>query len=99
MNNFTSKFIPFFFLIMCTSFLALGLYAFYITHIILNKTGADVFRVVFGIGMLVLSIITMPLYYFIYILPDNPPKWTQAENSPQVVTQIPVQPDLLPPTQ
>ncbi len=77
-------FIPFF-LIMCTGFLQLGLQAFYIVHIILNKSGGDVIRAVLGIGLFILAIIAMPVYYFIFILPDHPPHWALAASPGQPV--------------
>lgn len=68
-------FLPFFLLIMCTSFLQVGLSAFYITHIILNKTGNDVLRVALGILVFFFPYVAMPIYFFIYIWPENPPAW------------------------
>jgi hypothetical protein len=96
-NDFATKFIPIFFLIICSSVLSIGLHAFYITHIILNKAGADVYRVIFGIGIIFLAFLAMPIYYFIYVLPHNPPQWALADTAKQGSTQIPVQPGSLPP--
>ncbi len=72
-------FIPFI-VVMCSSILQLGLQAFYLIHIILNKTGGDVIRVVLGVGIFMLGFIAMPVYYFTFILPDNPPQWALAPN-------------------
>jgi hypothetical protein len=77
---FPAVFLPFFLIILCSSFLQLGLTAFYLTHVILNKTGNDVIRVVLGISVFFFPYVAMPVYYFIYILPDIPPKWSLAVN-------------------
>jgi hypothetical protein len=71
-------FFPFPFVVICSSFIYIGLHAFYIIHIILNKTGTDLLRSIFGVGMFLLPFIAIPVYYFIYILPDNPPDWALA---------------------
>ncbi len=84
-------FIPFV-LIMCSSILQLGLQGFYIIHVILNKTGGDVIRAVLGVGMFILAIIALPVYYFIFILPDNPPQWALAANPSQPVSSPPLAP-------
>jgi len=78
-------FLPFFLFIICTSFLQIGLTAFYLTHVILNKSGNDVIRVVLGICVFFFPYVAMPVYYFIYILPVNPPRWALAVNSGQIV--------------
>lgn len=77
---------PILFLVICTSFLHIGLQAFYIVHIVLNKTGSEVIRAVLGVGMIFLAFLAMPVYYFIYVLPANPPAWALTRNSPQAET-------------
>jgi hypothetical protein len=72
-----------FFIIGCSAFIQIGLQLFYFIHIILNKSGNDVVRVVFAIGMFLLLYITMPIYYFVYILPDNPPVWALTPSTIQ----------------
>jgi hypothetical protein len=76
-------FLPFFLLMMCTSFLQMGLSAFYLTHIILNKTGNDVLRVVLGILVFFFPYIAMPIYFFVYLWPEKPPQWALAVNPEQ----------------
>jgi len=66
-------FFPLLFMIMCSSFIQLGLTIFYLVHVILNKTANDGLRVIFGILIFLFSFIAMPIYYFIFILPENPP--------------------------
>jgi hypothetical protein len=82
-------FFPVFFLVTCSSIMQIGLQAFYIGHIILNKTGGDVTRVVLGVGIFLFAIIALPVYYFIYIFPDNPPQWALATHSDQPVGVTP----------
>ncbi len=74
---------PIFFILVCSAFIQLGLQLFYFIHIILNKSGNDVVRVVFAIGMFLLQFIAMPIYYFVYILPENPPAWALAPSPGQ----------------
>ena len=75
-------FIPIFFLMICSSFLQLALKIFYLVHVILNKTANDGLRVIFGILIFLFSFIAMPIYYFIFILPENPPDWASASRTP-----------------
>ncbi len=79
-------FIPFIFLIILTSLLHVALQAFYLVHIILNRTGEDVVRVLFGVGMIFLAILAMPVYYFVFILPKNPPQWALATKTAQAAS-------------
>ncbi len=69
----------------------LGLQVFYIVHIVMNKTGNDVLRSVLGVGMFLFSIIAMPAYYLIYILPENPPQWALNANPGQVQAGPPLE--------
>ena len=86
---FPAVFLPFFLLILCSSFLQFGLSAFYLTHVILNKTGNDIMRVVLGISVYIFPYIALPVYYFLYILPENPPKWALAGIPTQIVAAEP----------
>ncbi len=83
---FQVLFIPFVFLIFCSSFLQLGLQYFYLSHIILNKTANDIIRVVLGISIFIFSPIAMPIYYFIFIWLEKPPTWALATNPIQADT-------------
>jgi hypothetical protein len=82
--------LPGIFLIICTSILHLGLQAFYLVHIILNNAGVEVVRVILGLGMILLPYLAMPVYYFIYILPDRPPAWALGTNAEQNVSTHPI---------
>ena len=77
-SSFPLLFIPVFFLIFCSGFLNIGLLAFYFVHVILNKTAGDVIRVVLGLGFIFMPIVALPVYYFIFILSENPPQWALA---------------------
>jgi hypothetical protein len=74
---------------MCSSFLQLGLTAFYLAHVILNKTGNDILRVVLGIFVFIFPYVAMPVYYFIYILPEYTPQWALAVSAGQMVAPDP----------
>src|SRR4030042_5909421 len=96
-STFSTAILPIFFLIMCSAFLQIGLQAFYIAHIILNKAGGDIIRVVLGIGIFLFAILAMPVYFFIYILPDNPPTWALASYTGQVKSPNPIGPNPIQP--
>lgn len=74
-------FFPLPFLIVCTTVVSLGLRAFYIVHIILNKRGTDLLRAILGVGLFILPFLAIPFYYFIYVLPENPPIWALTPES------------------
>ena len=69
---------PFFYImpiLILSSFVQMGLTIFYLIHTILNKEGTDTMRILLGIGLFVMPYISMPLHYFVYILPETPPEW------------------------
>ena len=75
---------PFFYIIpvmMLASFLQLGLSVFYLIHVILNKEGTDILRILLGIGAFFLPYIAMPFYYFVYIFPETPPEWALTKKT------------------
>jgi hypothetical protein len=82
-NGFIPPFFGLFFLIfpvmMCISFLQLGLMVFYIIHIVKNKTGAEVFRILSAVGLYFLPFFAMPFYYLVYIWPESPPDWAMEK--------------------
>jgi hypothetical protein len=75
-------------IILCSSFLQVGLQGFYIVHNIVNKTGSDVLRAVLGLGIFFLPFIALPVYYFIYILPKTAPNWALAPTTGQSITPV-----------
>ena len=73
---------PFFYImpiLILSSFVQMGLTIFYLIQIITNKEGTDTMRILIGIGLFVMPYIAMPLYYFVYILPETPPEWALAK--------------------
>jgi hypothetical protein len=77
-------FFPFLCLMICSSFLTFGLKIFYLVHLILNKTGTDIARILFGVGIFFLSFITMPVYFFVYIWPEKPARWAVIQNTTDI---------------
>lgn len=65
-------------------FLRLGLIAFYQVHVILNDTGSKTFRILLSLGNFFVPYISMPIYYFIYIFPDEIPNWALEQPAPAV---------------
>lgn len=55
--------------------LHIGLAVFYLAHIIKNTTGSEVLRIILGAGNLIMPYLTMPVYYLIFILPEEIPIW------------------------
>jgi hypothetical protein len=57
---------------MVASFVQIALQVFYWSHIILNKTASDVGKILFGLGCFMFPWLTMPIYFFMYVLPEPP---------------------------
>jgi hypothetical protein len=60
---------------ICFSFLFLGMQVFYVIEIIKNRKGSELIRILVAIGLYLLPYFAMPIYFFIYILPETPPDW------------------------
>ena len=71
---FNAIFVP---LGILTFIVQIGLYIFYVIHLVKNKAAAETVRIILGVGMALLPTIAMPAYYFIYVL-DQPPAWALA---------------------
>lgn len=71
-----------FLILICSAFVQVGLQLFYIIHIALNKSANDIVRILFIIGLFFFAYIAMPIYYLVYILPDTPPRWALARETP-----------------
>ena len=88
-ENSSSSEIPFFFpaflilmtFIVFTSFLQMAVSAFYLAHVIKNKKGLEVLRIILGVGTFYLPHIALPVYYFIYIWPETCPDWALERGS------------------
>ena len=64
----------------CTIFLMIILLVFYLIHVIKNTEADENVRIILGIGIFFLPFISMPIYYYIYIWRENPPKWAVAKD-------------------
>jgi hypothetical protein len=82
-NEFEKTIIPgmmvFYPVMMCFTFVQLGLQIFYIIHEIKNKALTDTFRILFVIGNFFLPYVAMPIYFFAYLWKDSP----QESQTPQ----------------
>ncbi|MDH3943625.1 MAG: hypothetical protein OEV06_06000 [Anaerolineae bacterium] len=65
-------------LMMLIGFLQFGLMIFYIAHIVKNKPAAELLLIILAVGTYIMPYLAMPVYYFIYIWPDDPPDWALA---------------------
>jgi hypothetical protein len=72
---FMGGFMIFWFLMMCSSFLQMGTSMFYLIHIIKNRTGSDLLRILSGIGAFFMPYIALPFYFFVFIWPEETPDW------------------------
>lgn len=52
-----------------------GLIIYYLAHLVKNRSGSEVWRIVLGAGFLILPWLALPVYYLVYILPEQPPDW------------------------
>ena len=78
---FMGGFLIFIALMMFSSFLQMGTSGFYLVHVIKNKQGLDLLKIILGIGIFYLPYIAMPVYYFIYIWPDVYPDWALEKST------------------
>ena len=51
-----------------------ALVGFYLWHIITNNPAPGAGRILFALGLFIIPLVAMPLYFGIYILPQNPPE-------------------------
>jgi hypothetical protein len=58
-------------------FLQIGTSAFYLVHVIKNDTAIEVVRVILGVGVFYMPFLAMPIYFLIYIWPDETPQWAR----------------------
>ena len=58
-------------LMMCYSFVQVGLQIFYIVHIVKNGRLTDTYRILFALGTFMVPYVAFPIYYFLYML-KNP---------------------------
>jgi hypothetical protein len=58
-----------------TMTIQVALAAFFLYHVIKNGAASEILRVILGIGIFFLPYIAMPVYYYLYIWREQPPKW------------------------
>ncbi len=83
---YIASFFLLFFVAICTALLSTVLKGFYIVHDIVNRAGSNLLRALLGLAIIFLPIIGFPFYYFIYIVPDNPPGWALIQPVQSSVT-------------
>jgi hypothetical protein len=54
-----------------------GAVAFYAAHMIVNKAAKEDLRVAFAVGLFLLPVVALPVYYVACVWPDQPPKWAR----------------------
>lgn len=59
----------------------LALTAFYLVHAIRNASAMQAIRIILGVGSFFLSVVAMPIYYYLYIWRDRPPAWALARST------------------
>jgi hypothetical protein len=76
--------VPFFaiFPLHCiTILLQFGLSIFYLVHIIKNRDASETLRIILGVGTFFLPFVAMPIYYYLFVWPEQPPAWVTAQGS------------------
>jgi hypothetical protein len=48
---------------------------FYIVHIVKNREGSEVLRILCGLGVYFLPFVAMPVYFFVYVWPEEVASW------------------------
>jgi len=82
-TSFMASFMIFWLFMMCSSFLQMATSVFYLVHIIKNKNGSDLLRILSGVGAFFMPYIALPFYYFVYIWPETTPEWAlEKPNAP-----------------
>ncbi len=89
--------LPFFVLFFASVFIQVGLQAFYLVHLIVNKAGNDVVKAILGVGIFLFTYLALPIYYFVYLLPDQPPSWALASTMDKPSATRPPDTQPLPP--
>lgn len=82
--------------ICLVNLLHLVLVSFYIIHMIKNDAANETLRVLLALGLFFLPWLAMPLYFLIYILPNQPPEWALIATKSSTSTPATAQPQVLP---
>lgn len=56
-----------------------ALMIFYWAHIIKNNAAADVWRIIFGVGVFLFGFIAMPLYFIFFVWRAETPEWARPK--------------------
>lgn len=87
--------VAFFAIFVCTmpihffsAFLSLALMGFYWAHIIKNTTTADVWRIIFGVGIYVFGYFAMPLYFYFFVWREETPTWARPTPPQQSIAPV-----------
>jgi hypothetical protein len=52
---------------------------FYLVHVAKNSAAEESVRLVLGLGFFFMTVVAMPVYYYLYIWREAPPHWAAAE--------------------
>ncbi len=87
--------IAFFAIFMCAGliyllsvFLNVALMGFYWAYIIKNTTTADVWRIIFGVGIYVFGYFAMPLYFYVFVWREETPTWARPTPPPKSIAPV-----------
>ena len=69
-------------------FLQFGLLIFYFIHVIKNRAGSDVLRILLGLGNMLMPYFSMPIYFLIFIWPETPPEWALQPPPDEVALEM-----------
>ena len=64
---------------LCSLVLEVGLLIFYLIHTIKNSKASDALRIALGLGHLFLSLVSMLIYYCLYLWREIPTEWVAAK--------------------
>lgn len=56
---------------------------YYLVHVVHNDAGNQAWRTISILGLAFLPFLMAPVYYFIYILPDQPATWALKKSTPE----------------
>lgn len=57
----------------------LVLMVFYLVHVVKNSAAEESVRIVLGLGFFFMTVVAMPVYYYLYVWRDVPPHWAAGE--------------------
>ena len=57
----------------------LALMVFYLIHVVKNSAAEESVRIVLGLGFFFMTVVAMPVYYYLYVWRETPPEWAAGE--------------------